>query len=74
MHIHLSKPDARLFIVAHLNDERIKATSMQEIGPGWRYFGRTFEEWSALPAGPYELPPDYNPDDDHPPPGIGEPE
>lgn len=49
----------------------IRATFIRRIGPGWRMFGRTYEEWAALPAGTYEIPADYDPDeDDYAPPEL----
>jgi hypothetical protein len=42
----------------------------QELGPGWRFWGKTYEEWNALPADRYELPIDRDFSDDHPPPEL----
>jgi hypothetical protein len=50
------------------------ATMSEEIRPGWKTFGRTFEEWNALPPGPYFFPPDYHPDNDYCPPELATPE
>jgi hypothetical protein len=51
-----------------------RATMSQEIGPGWKMYGMTFEEWNALPPGPYFVPPGYDLDDDYCPPQLAVPE
>ena len=61
--------------VTHPELGRTHVLNYQVIGPGWKYFGRTYEEWLALPNGTYPLPEGYNPDDDDcMPPELGVPE
>jgi hypothetical protein len=45
---------------------------IQQIGPGWKMFGKTYEEWRELGPGDHELPDDPG-DDDHGPPGTAIP-
>jgi hypothetical protein len=37
-------------------------------------FGRTYQEWLALPEGAHETPPDFDADDDYCPPELAIPE
>ena len=77
--VWLLKKDGRVFLFVSNAAYSSKygfqhATMSQEIGPGWKMYGRTFEEWNALPRGPYFVPPDYDPDDDYFPPELAVPE
>jgi hypothetical protein len=72
--IFLNKPGTRVIVSASGGGgDEPRATTVQEIGPGWRMFGRTYEEWLALPEGAHETPADYDANHDYPPPGVGKP-
>lgn len=43
---------------------------VDKIGPGWKRWGKTYEEWNELPPGLYEIPDDYDVDDDYAPPEL----
>ena len=71
---YLNRGNGRVFVTAvGGGGDQPRAFMSQEIGPGWRFLGRTYEEWIALPDGPHPVPDDYDPDNDHPPPGVGVP-
>lgn len=75
MTVNLSKSQGHLVLTAHGGGNgEPSATYVQELRPGCRDLGRTYEEWAALPAGLHDVPDDFNPDDDYPPPGVGTPE
>jgi hypothetical protein len=74
MTVHLCKGNGVIALMARAEGPGgMIGDLVQQLAPGWRMFGRTYEEWAALPAGPYEIPPDYDPDRDDYAPG-GEPE
>jgi hypothetical protein len=73
------RPDGTIVLwqsgwVTHPELGRTHFLNHHVIGPGWKCFGRTYEEWSALPNGAYPLPDGYNPDDDYAPPELAVPE
>jgi hypothetical protein len=73
--IFLGKLGNRVFVSASGGGgDEPRAHTFQEIGPGWRMFGRTYEEWSALPEGAHETPPDYDSRDDYCPTELAIPE
>jgi hypothetical protein len=70
MTVYLTKSGDRVFLRAgNAGQGPPFVYDCQEIGPGWKYWGRTYEEWLALPIGPHTVPAGYNPDDDYAPPG-----
>jgi hypothetical protein len=74
MNVYLDKRGGRLVLTAHGGgDGQPSATYVQDLEPGCRDLGRTYEEWAALPQGVHEVPDDFDPDEDYPPPGVGEP-
>jgi hypothetical protein len=71
MTIFLNKPGNRVIVSASGGGgDEPRATTIHEIGPGWRVFGRTYEEWLALPEGAHETPPDFDANNDYCPPEL----
>jgi hypothetical protein len=75
MTVLLVKPRNRVVLLS-LKDSgsQTRTALIQELSPGWRLFGRTYEEWAAMPTGTHEVPAGYDPAADYSPTGVGEPE
>lgn len=56
MTLFLSKWDGHVILRARAESDGIIGDAQWELEPGQIVFGKTYEEWSALPAGSYEYP------------------
>lgn len=56
MTLFLSKWNGRVILRARAEGPEIIGDAQWELEPGQIVFGKTYEEWSALPAGSYEYP------------------
>jgi len=55
MTIHLSKSDKRVFLMIRAEGPDVIGDARFEVEPGEILFGRTYDEWMALPDGPYDF-------------------
>ncbi len=55
MTIYLTKGPGYVLLQARAEGEGAIGDMTAELHPGDKAFGRTFDEWNALPDGPYEV-------------------
>jgi len=74
MIVHMGKtPDSVTLSIYGEWPSGSSISSHQTIGPGWKMFGKTYEEWRHLEPGEHEIPDDVNGDDDYGPAETAEP-